>query len=53
MELQERRELEWACAVIARKAFRFVMVVPGGVVLSLAGVAIVGGIEVAWPQVSA
>ena len=28
------------------------MVVPGGVILSLAGVAIVGGREVAWPQVS-
>lgn len=51
-ELQERGELEWACAVVARKAFRFVLVVPGGVVLSLAGVAIAVGTEVAWPQVS-
>ena len=51
VELQERGELEWACAVIARTAFRFVLVVPGGVVLSLAGVAIVEGREVAWPQV--
>eukprot|EP00752_Nemacystus_decipiens_P009312 g8321.t1 len=49
-ELQERGELSWACAVVARTAFRLVMVVPGGVVLSLAGVAVVGGREVAWPQ---
>eukprot|EP00903_Cladosiphon_okamuranus_P019974 g18352.t2 len=49
-ELQERGELERACTVIARTAFRLVLVVPGGVVLSLAGVAIVGGREVAWPQ---
>lgn len=52
VQLQERGELEWACTAVARKAFRLVLVVPGGVVLSLAGVAIVGGIEVAWPQVS-
>lgn len=43
----------WACAEIARKAFRLVMVVPGGVALSLAGAAIAGGREVAWPQVRA
>lgn len=51
VELQKRGELERACAVIARTAFRLVMVVPGGVVLSLAGAAIVGGREVGWPQV--
>ncbi|CAB1107096.1 unnamed protein product [Ectocarpus sp. CCAP 1310/34] len=49
-ELHERGELVWACAEIARKAFRLVMVVPGGVVLSLAGAPIAGGREVAWPQ---
>ncbi|CAM9594340.1 unnamed protein product [Ectocarpus sp. 6 AP-2014] len=49
-ELHERGELVWACAEIARKAFRLVMVVPGGVVLSLAGAATAGGREVAWPQ---
>ncbi|CAM9177989.1 unnamed protein product, partial [Scytosiphon promiscuus] len=49
-ELQERGELLRACATVARKAFRLVLLVPGGVVLSLAGVAIAGGREVAWPQ---
>ncbi|CAN0036580.1 unnamed protein product, partial [Ectocarpus sp. 13 AM-2016] len=49
-ELHERGELVWACAEIARKAFRLVMMVPGGVVLSLAGAPIAGGREVAWPQ---
>ncbi|CAM9325009.1 unnamed protein product [Hapterophycus canaliculatus] len=49
-ELQERGELLDACAAIARKAFRLVLVFPGGVALSLAGVAIAGGREAAWPQ---
>lgn len=50
-ELQERGELEWASTVLAKKAFRLALTVPGGVVLSLAGVAGPAGREVAWPQV--
>lgn len=50
-ELQERGELEWACTLLAKKAFKLKLTVPGGVVLSLAGVAGPAGREVAWPQV--
>lgn len=50
-ELLERGELKCACAVLAQKAFRLVLIVPGGVVMSLAGASQLTGREVAWPQV--
>lgn len=50
-ELQERGELEWACTTLAKKAFRLVLTVSAGVVLSLAGAHDAGAGEVAWPQV--
>ena len=51
-ELQQRGALNQACTVLAQKAFRLVLTVPGGVILKLAGAAVAGGREIPWPQVS-
>ena len=37
--------------MLAQKAFRLVLTVPGGVILKLAGTAVAGGREIPWPQV--
>lgn len=50
-ELQLAGELTWACTLLARKAFRLVLSVPGGATLLLAGVTQPAGREISWPQV--
>ena len=50
-QLQKSGELEWVCSLLAKKAFRLVLIVPGGVSLSFAGFNEHAGEEIAWPQV--